>query len=320
MLDVAAVAQELLVAGLPPATLERLVQPLMTESDRGARWIAAFVALDDLGKASPAFQKKSPEMAALLAASGFDLNPPLGPRDDGSIGLVFVTEALVRVGLDRWSVLRAARSVAGHHGTLPSDEALDEPGRRESGAAPVWRIAREAISLEIIEAFGLSGYKLLTIPDRDHGWFLLLAGLTSVAEWIGSMANVFGYSLPAANSGAYLLIARESARRAIQTIGMRSPTAPARRSFTELFGADPWPLHTVTEQLAGQMESPGRRPPWEKGRPKPPWWRPTCWPPPTDTQSYSSVYRNPTMRRDRGQPFSLGLGALRRGSVVRRSG
>ena len=58
--------------GLPASLAERLSHSLGLSSDDAARWLSSWVALHDLGKASPAFQRQWEPGHRALKAAGFD--------------------------------------------------------------------------------------------------------------------------------------------------------------------------------------------------------------------------------------------------------
>src|SRR5262249_44526597 len=91
-----------------------------------------------------------------------------------------------------------------------------------------------------------------------HGFFMLLAGLTAVADWIGSMAEVFDYEPETRSIEAYLEdLATNRAEQALQRVGFRDlPARCAPRSFVELFEDSPWPLHDTTTTLVQKLRGP----------------------------------------------------------------
>jgi CRISPR-associated endonuclease/helicase Cas3 len=214
------------------------------------------IALHDLGKYTPAFQAKLDWARRLLPLHGFDINPPATARHHGKAGLGFIRDALCEIGIAPSPALKLARAVAAHHGEFPKDALLtrDLMSSRERGKEPRWNDARRQ-AIESLQS--LFKIEHASVPAFDHSDTIRLAGLTSVADWIGSMEQVFVYEPPPPSLESYWPVALERAERALQHVGIRPyVTAPAR-SFIELFPAyRPWPLHVAVESLAASLSGP----------------------------------------------------------------
>ncbi|MFO0467364.1 MAG: CRISPR-associated helicase Cas3' [bacterium] len=251
MVDVAMTAALLVEHFLPVSLRNRLLTPLGLDQQEGIRFIAWIVALHDFGKATPAFQQKA-DLGRLARSSGlaFDVWPK--DLDHGRIGLDTLSEAL----RDRLGdlALPLARAVVAHHGVFPTDADL-EPGVRQAGDGP-WREARRQVLDEISKVCPWS-----MVPSsgvlRDRAWLVLLAGVTCVADWLGSMVAFFPYQPPGQALADYARASRERARHALREIGM-APTKPAPPTcFSQLFpDLTPWPLHEVADAVAGELREP----------------------------------------------------------------
>jgi CRISPR-associated endonuclease/helicase Cas3 len=259
MFDVAAVTELLLDEVLPRGTSTRLLTSL--EADRAASraWLVLLAALHDLGKATPAFQVKWPPAIEALRARGFDLSPPAHANDHGTMGVGLVRESLTRMGLERMDAHRLARAVAAHHGSFPTDAASDvrKLSRAERGAASAWDEARAELVAMLASVVGVSGHPRPRVarPD-DWGFFSALAGVISVADWVGSMDEVFAYTAPSMTLEAYAPIARARARRALEQVGFRVAGTPIAGSFEALFGFPPRPLQTAMGALVDATSGP----------------------------------------------------------------
>ena len=187
MLDVAAVARRL-IEREPPASLQRLARRLDLPSESCKRLISALVGLHDIGKSIAGFQNKWPEGRRADEAAGLDFPHRLLQWDAHDLA----SGALLKQLLDPWvgpAAARLASAVAAHHGYLfTSNELKQARPVRESEA---WRVARQ----EVFEAYwatvgldeGLSSEAAeLQLPELS--W---IAGLTSVADWIGSNVEWF---------------------------------------------------------------------------------------------------------------------------------
>lgn len=261
MLDVAAVAAVLLTQILPPRLVQRLLS-IHPEPDTALRLLLLIVALHDLGKATPAFQSKVTDVMARLRASGMDAAPEPGDLHHGDIGLLPLSVALQDLGFPQTQAIALARAVTGHHGQFPTNATGLPPrghSRRQLGQNPRWEQARQQILQELTALFG-GGEALAaarTDPPQDHGRTMLLAGLTSVADWVGSMDTVFTYEAPPSCLPSYWTVALSRAQLALESAGIRPIQRPPHRTFAELFpGYTPWPLHLAAEQVANRLAGP----------------------------------------------------------------
>ena len=149
------------------------------------------------------------------------------------------------------------RAVAAHHGEFPTDStvrfSVDKWDRSLVGVGPAWGSARSAI-VEALRAH----FQVEHVPtaDVDHGYVVLLAGLTSVADWIGSMTEFFPYAPPQLSLDIYWERARKQADHALAEVGMRQAPVRLKRTFAELFPYQPWPLHAAVDVIAAQIDGP----------------------------------------------------------------
>ena len=258
MLDVGHVAELLLTEILPRGTAAHLLHGLGLPEDDARAWIVFVILLHDLGKATPAFQKKWEGGHAGLRELGFDLTAPPNARDHGTIGVFLVHGALRELGVDDALAGRLARAVAAHHGSFPSDADVGwRVAVREVGRAPAWRAARGAL-VDLLSA--LTKIRERPLPDAaasEGNWafFSALAGLTSVADWVGSMAEVFVYEAPS-DIEAYAHRSRERARMSLERVGFRAPLRTKPLSFSSLFGFPPRPLQEAMESLVATTPPP----------------------------------------------------------------
>lgn len=255
MLDVTAVAARLLTSVLSIALRRRLLA-IHHDELLALRTVLFVVALHDIGKATPAFQAKVKWAQNTLPGHGFDLDAPRDARHHGDIGLYFLDSVLQGYGAAPEVALALARAVTAHHGQFPTDlNGLKKPGARERGEQPQWQAAREGIADSVARFLGVDTFS--AIEPIDPAFVALLAGLTSVADWIGSMESVFVYEPPQASLAAYWPGAVERAQKAIEAAGMRAPSTDRARSFSELFPKyQPWPLHRLGDAIAARLHEP----------------------------------------------------------------
>jgi CRISPR-associated endonuclease/helicase Cas3 len=258
MVDVAAVAEAFLCGILAAPARARLLEPFEAHYGDAVHWLPWLVALHDMGKASPPFQVKWEPAVARLVAAGFDMRPPRQGRDHGTLGVAMVREALVGYGVDPLFAHRLGRAVAAHHGAFPTDYRSVPPCvGGEGGRSPLWIAARQAIVIELARVFEVDPSRLPR-PARPRDWagFSALAGFTSIADWVGSMADVFTYEPPPESLADYVPRARERAARALAHCGFRRSSPIAARSFGALFGFPPRPLQGAVADLIEEVVTP----------------------------------------------------------------
>lgn len=206
LLDVAAVARVLLERFIPPPALQEF----------RAEVLAALAGLHDYGKAIPGFQAKWRQGRARLETAGFSFRPPQAltqDRHDLATAALLPREAHLAEAL--------ACILGGHHGYLV--RLGERKGAAPKCEAPEWREARRALMQSYLAAQGLTEAAL---PDGEAletrlDAALWLAGLVSVADWIGSNDAFFPYAGRPPPGPAYWQDAQERAARALQELGWR---------------------------------------------------------------------------------------------------
>lgn len=257
MVDVAAVAARMLVETTPPTLRDRLLS-IDPDRERAFRTVLLVIALHDFGKATPAFQHKRPEARAHLSKFGFNLDQvDRKDRHHGDIGFWMLTPELVhRLRAPPRGARGLARAVVAHHGEFPLDECR-EPDRRQQGQSPVWAIARAEVCEELRMLFGVDWPIAPAFERHDGPYAVSLAGLTSVADWVGSMDEVFTYTAPPETLREYWPLALRRATVALERAGLRTSASPSSPTFRKLFPAyDPWPLHRLADALAPTLDEP----------------------------------------------------------------
>ncbi|MDD2851169.1 MAG: CRISPR-associated helicase Cas3' [Desulfuromonadaceae bacterium] len=225
MLDVGIVVREIL--SLQPLAFRQRLTSLFDPDEAKALNVLAFVAaLHDIGKISPGFQLKREDLCAHLKERGFTF-PSTSESKHGRIVLDALTGILEeKYCCGRYDADALARILAAHHGVF--EECRDvEAGDR------IWQEAREEAVAFLARIFGvtsLASLRLESVPE-----LFLLAGLISVADWIASDEETFGYlnSAPA-DIETYILERTGIARTLLERLSMGT-TVDAEKPFSELF-------------------------------------------------------------------------------------
>lgn len=215
MLDVAAVAEAIL-ARESGQTLAWVARCFGLPLEQAASWLAALAGLHDFGKGIPGFQAKW----------------QAGMQQDQALGLAFKPVALCfdRHDLASAALLRSmlgsvvsdaswaaaiAQSLGAHHGYMPGPGELRDGMPRHEGLA--WSEVRRALFEAYWQCFPVVGEPVAPCLDLPAvAWF---AGLTSVANWIGSNQTWFMPGERHKLIAGHYRQARELAEAALDDIG-----------------------------------------------------------------------------------------------------
>jgi len=252
VLDVAASADAIL-AREPETTRKRIAEILGQEWQKARAWILLLVACHDLGKACPGFQCKWKNMTGL--DSGRSPNTDI---NHAFVSQIALTELLHEMQWPEALAELVSDAVGCHHGERASPNALAHLSgdRRAIGRDP-WTQARRGVFEALLDVFKpaeIPAKETLSGPD-----FMLLAGLTSFSDWIGSNEDWYPFGSPGdcADLQGWFERRKANADTALDAIGWKSRIALALepKSFEEVFGFTPRPLQqTVAEALAGMRE------------------------------------------------------------------
>jgi CRISPR-associated endonuclease/helicase Cas3 len=260
LIDVAAVANALWHRTLTPAARRRMARALGLDEEAAARWVAFLAGLHDLGKASPVFQHQDERAASRLRAAGWPGPPPMARVPHGDITTACLKRLLPRFGAAPAVVQLGAEAVGSHHGILVKSRRLDP----EAVGTGVWGAARDALVSRLAELLGV--VPAPAPASLDGTTALVLAGLTSVADWIGSNTDYFPHAVADAagpvtfEHHVYWGRACEGAQRALAELGWagRLPGAPPPRTFTASFpDLAPRLLQLAVAGLAERLQGPG---------------------------------------------------------------
>jgi CRISPR-associated endonuclease/helicase Cas3 len=215
MLDVAAVA-EVLLEHEPPSTLEYFAARLSLPESSFMRYVAALVGLHDFGKAIPGFQAKWPQGREQCEASGLGFTEPsLRITDHACASAALLREHLPEVNAEPGWVPGVLQAISAHHGYnfhLPEINAA-----RPAFEAPGWSMARKALFDSYWQTLTPEGVPLaeeLSLAAAE--W---LAGLTSVADWIGSNPDWFSLEERADSLVEHFEQGKVLAAQALEEIG-----------------------------------------------------------------------------------------------------
>lgn len=259
MLDVAYVTWMLWQEALTTSVRDQFANALSLDQEAAGRVIAFWAALHDLGKASPCFQRKYAPVQAELSKAGLSF-PRLFSREVCPHGTISaqVLEPLLETetGLPRRVAKRIARAVGGHHGEWPIPSDLDALRSSHLGDDS-WQTVRCEIFEALVALFEPPAVQQLGDTLQENAFLMLLSGLVSTADWIGSIRKYFPYVDAPVDPARYIETAKEQAHRTLHTlgwIGWQPPEQPL--PFHRLFPFPPRPMQEAVVTLAQNLEEP----------------------------------------------------------------
>lgn len=259
MLDVAVVVDVILVRE-PESTRQKLAACLGLPWEQARPWIQVVTACHDLGKACPGFQIKWDPARTLIDAMGLKLRPNV----DTAINHAFVSQLvladlLIELGWAEDLAELVADAVGCHHGERASPSKLEDlRGNAKSLGGNDWDEARQSLFDSLKNA--LDAEAIPTKATLSGPEFMLLAGLTSFADWIGSNDEWFPFGTPGdcEDLAAWIEMRRGNAERALDAIGWsyRVPLMDSEKSFADVFGFAPRPLQDAVAKAVSTATGP----------------------------------------------------------------
>lgn len=253
MLDVAASADAIL-AREPESTRNRMAACLVMEWEDARPWLLLVIACHDLGKTCPGFQCKWLDMTGL--------QPTRSPNTEinhAFVSQIALAELLREMGWPDELAELVADAVGCHHGSRASPITLNDlEGDRRAIGKDEWAQARRGLVealLEVFKPIKTPTKQTLTGPD-----FMLLSGLTSFADWIGSNEDwfSFGTAEDCDDLEGWFQKRRAQAERALDAIGWepRTPLSLEPKSFEQVFKFAPRPLQQAVADVVTDLKGP----------------------------------------------------------------
>jgi len=253
MLDVAASAEAILMRE-PEATRLRMAAILGMDWENARPWLLFLVACHDLGKACPGFQCKWMNLSGI--------NPGRSPKTDinhGFVSQIALQELLQEKDWPDNLAELVADAVGCHHGERISPNSfLILQGDRRALGKDDWAQARRGLVgalLKVFNPFLIPAKELFSGPD-----FMLLSGLTSFADWIGSNEDwfPFGTAEDCEDLLNWFQKRRVCADRALNAIGweFRTPLSQEPKTFEQVFSFSPRPLQQAVIDVLSALEEP----------------------------------------------------------------
>ena len=253
MLDVAASAEAILKRE-PESTRKRMAAILGLDWEEAQAWLLFLVACHDLGKACPGFQCKWENMSGLDSGRSPNTN-----INHAFVSQIALTELLQDMGWPDDLAELVSDAVGCHHGNRASPNTIEHlMGNWRAIGKDDWTQARgglvEAL-LEVLKPNTKPSKPTLSGPD-----FMLLAGLTSFADWIGSNEDWFPFGRPedCDDLHGWFQKRKACAEQALHEIGWesRSPLSQEPKSFEQVFPFPPRPLQQAVAAALIDFQTP----------------------------------------------------------------
>jgi CRISPR-associated endonuclease/helicase Cas3 len=263
MLDVASVTHALWNHSLPPSIKQWVLDELGISEIDATACLSFWTGLHDIGKATPVFQRKSNQAEAALKQQGLPF-PTHARETRHDVITAKVLPDILR-GLGHGSTAESeefvrAMSVAigGHHGVFSTAaQRQNDISHRELGDS-AWSDARRALAHKLCELVG-PGKPIIGKNQPSHSFYMVLAGLTSVADWIGSNDNFFSYQPDSYSPDDYANLSRRQAEKALEQLGWATPRLGGSAAvFFQLFDhiEKMRPLQETVVSLAERQSQP----------------------------------------------------------------
>jgi CRISPR-associated endonuclease/helicase Cas3 len=253
LLDVAASADAIL-AREPESTRSRMAECLEMAWVDARPWLLLVIACHDLGKACPGFQCKWENLSGM--DSGRSPNTDI---NHAFVSQLALTEILHEKGWTYELAELVADAVGCHHGSRASPSTLEHlTGDRRAIGNDDWTQVRRDLVEALLEVF-----KSIKKPTKKYlkgSDFMLLSGLTSFADWIGSNEDWFSFGTlqDCDNLEGWFQKRRVQAEQALDAIGWepRTPLSLEPKSFEQVFKFPPRPLQQAVADVVADLKEP----------------------------------------------------------------
>ncbi len=261
LVDVGQTTLALWQNALSDLTREHIATWLNLDSGSAGRLISFWASLHDLGKASPSFQRKVPDVIPRLEVAGYVFpSPSPTPARHGTITTWALKDLLPQLTyISALDASLVAISLGGHHGAWPSPIDLLPAALKYSDKGDlVWDQSRRTIIELMISIFTPpTDVHLPASTLERNGLLTLVSGFVSVADWIGSMSEIFPYESEIPDIYTYASNSKLSALKALEDLGWIGWKPDQHRmSFQEMFSIPPYELQKEAIQVTGSIQLP----------------------------------------------------------------
>lgn len=259
LVETSAVASLLWDEILAPSTCKVIADALGLPLDEARQWSLFLAGAHDLGKASPSFQYKWAPSVLPLQQLSYRFPVSVMPIPHGRVSSIALARILEKRGVERRVANEIARAVGGHHGVFDAASVLlQAKASPQAVGEGLWEESRTWIIDWLAKQHDLSGLP----TKRDLAGLALLAGLTTVSDWIASSEEHFPYRPellgPPENLDSLLSESKQNARAALDRLGWRTRLRlPEPLDFEKFFGiSNPRPLQVESIRISAELNLP----------------------------------------------------------------
>ncbi|NJK59597.1 MAG: CRISPR-associated helicase Cas3' [Oscillatoriales cyanobacterium SM2_1_8] len=259
LIDTAAVARTILDSYLSEAAIARLAEGLGLSGESLIRWGSFLAGSHDLGKVCPSFQFQVPEVGKVVVGGELyekyrQLSELSGFAPHGTVTAKTLPEFLKELGMNSRLAKHFAAIAGGHHGFFPTFSELQNLNSNGMGDEPKWNRFRREVYQQLC---GHAGLTVGDLPSQcSNGAAMILAGLTTTADWIASNSEFFPYAKDVP-LGEYVAELPSKVAKALRGMGWQKPIAGECLPFEILFGGfQPRPLQEEAIALSKNLAPP----------------------------------------------------------------
>ena len=252
LLDVAAAAYCMWDDVLGAGQKDWLMEMIGLDEAAAREMLALLAGLHDIGKATPAFQRKA---ADLYDALGDDWHERLDDTLHGTLSAVILRQWLIDQGLDKQPAAQLAAVIGGHHGSWISNTET----RNKRVGTEKWKALQNELCDTLREVLGAAEISLPESPPAFNVFAAFLSGFVSVCDWIGSDTKYFPYEDEVICPQNYFQRAREQAKKALHKMEWVGWKADGRKpAFNGVFPFAPNELQQEGIQHLQEFEQAPR--------------------------------------------------------------
>lgn len=266
MIDSASVAKKLWDHSLSKDTRSMIARVLGLSEEQARDLIAYWISLHDFGKGGPGFQAKSSVCRDRLCQLGtfpFEPMPAQLNQFHGTATTWILLEEIWNQFPPRSPEDQFYRNLAyilgGHHGEIPDTQTIiNRLEVRFHLGNKDWSTKRADINAALKAVYHPA--ETFTIPAEraaQNALLLVLAGMTTTADWIASNSIYFPYEPETTPIDSYVELSEKRAEEALKALGWIGwKAAGEMKPFDKMFPFPPKPLQqSFIDQTEG-LESP----------------------------------------------------------------
>lgn len=223
LIDTGVVAKTMWDISLSYALKNNLQHVLALQTEEARNLIAFWCSLHDIGKAGPAFQRKSPRFITALKQIGFEF-PDEHSTLHGYHGLAstwILKSYFANTINDKRFGNALAMTIGGHHGQFPSiGEVVETTYQLDHLGNDAWNETRLSIIKILHDTFDVPAKFEVPVDRNERNAVLMeIAGLITMVDWIASNEDYFPYTDPSMAISEYITKSSEQVESALNHIG-----------------------------------------------------------------------------------------------------